>query len=119
MRISGNSNAMELAVTDNVTRVVNHGSEVTKSVQKASTAPLENSEETKAKVRKAVKMMNEVLDSNYSASKFTYHEGLNRYYVAVVDRDTEEVIREIPPKKLLDAFYEMQKLIGMFVDEKI
>ena len=119
MRISGNSNAVELAVTDNMARVVNQGSEVTKPVQKAPVAPLENSEETKVKVQEAVKMMNKVLDSNYSASKFTYHEGLNRFYVAVVDRDTEEVIREIPPKKLLDAFYEMQKLVGMIVDEKI
>lgn len=119
MRISGNSNSMELAVTDNVARVVNQGSEVTKPVQKAPAAPLENSEETKAKVREAVKMMNEVLGSNQNASKFIYHEGLNSYYVAVVDSATEEVIREIPPKKLLDAFYEMQKLVGMFVDEKI
>jgi flagellar protein FlaG len=29
------------------------------------------------------------------------------------------VIREIPPKKLLDAFYSMQKFLGMIVDEKI
>lgn len=80
---------------------------------------LDDSEETKAKVQEAVNMMNEILETNNNTSKFLYHEGLDRYYVTVVDKNTEEVIKEIPPKKLLDAFYEMQKMIGMIVDEKI
>ena len=63
--------------------------------------------------------MNEMLEVNNSTSKFMFHEGLERYYVTVVNRDTEEVVKEIPPKKLLDAFYEMQKMLGMVVDEKI
>ena len=80
---------------------------------------LDNSVETRAKVQEVVNKMNEMLEVNNSASKFTYHEGLERYYVTVVDRETEEVVKEIPPKKLLDAFYEMQKMLGMIVDEKI
>jgi flagellar protein FlaG len=52
-------------------------------------------------------------------SKFVMHEGLDRYYVQVVDSKTKEVIREVPPRKLLDAFYTMQKVLGMIVDEKI
>lgn len=105
-----------------VERVVKQGSETTgeipiSTVEQAQ--PLDNSEETKTKVQEAVKKMNEMLEVNNSASKFTYHEGLERYYVTVVNRETEEVIKEIPPKKLLDAFYEMQKMLGMIVDEKI
>ncbi|WP_249650867.1 flagellar protein FlaG, partial [Lysinibacillus sp. D4A3_S15] len=53
------------------------------------------------------------------AAKFVYHEGLERYYVTVGDQGTDEVVKEIPPKKLLDTFYEMQKMLGMIVDEKI
>lgn len=81
--------------------------------------PLDHSEETKAKVQEAVDKMNEMLEVNHSASKFMYHEGLERYYVTVVNKDTDEIVKEIPPKKLLDAFYEMQKMLGMIVDEKI
>lgn len=80
---------------------------------------LDHSEETKAKVQEAVDKMNEMLEVNHSASKFMYHEGLERYYVTVVNKDTDEIVKEIPPKKLLDAFYEMQKMLGMIVDEKI
>ena len=80
---------------------------------------LDNIHETKAKIQEAVAKMNEMLEINNNSSKFIYHEDLERYYVTVVDSQTEEVVKEIPPKKLLDAFYEMQKLFGMIVDEKI
>lgn len=71
------------------------------------------------KLQQAVDTMNELLDVNKKSSKFILHDGLDRYYVSLVDAETEEVIKEIPPKRLLDAFYEMQKLAGMIVDEKI
>ncbi|MEK5334316.1 flagellar protein FlaG [Lysinibacillus sp. FSL W8-0992] len=74
---------------------------------------------SKEKLQQAVDSVNEFLQLNHSASKFVFHEGLDRYFVQVVDTETEEVVKEIPPKKLLDAFYEMQKLVGMIVDEKI
>lgn len=80
---------------------------------------IDNIELSKEKLQQAVQSMNEFLEINQSSSKFVYHEGLERYYITVVDRESEEVIKEIPPKKLLDAFYEMQKLVGMIVDEKI
>ncbi|MCS1383969.1 flagellar protein FlaG [Lysinibacillus sphaericus] len=74
---------------------------------------------SKEKLQHAVNTVNEFLQINHNASKFVLHDGLDRYFVQVVDTKTEEVIKEIPPKKLLDAFYEMQKLLGMIVDEKI
>ncbi|MEK4629844.1 MAG: flagellar protein FlaG [Psychrobacillus sp.] len=80
---------------------------------------VEDSQETKIQVKDVVNKMNEMLEVNQCSSKFIYHEGLDRYYVTVVNRDTEEVVKEIPPKRLLDAFYEMQKMLGMIVDEKI
>ncbi|MGE6516233.1 flagellar protein FlaG [Lysinibacillus sphaericus] len=103
-------------------RVVKQGSETTGKKPISTdeqSQPLDNSEETKTKVQEAVNKMNEMLEVNNSASKFIYHEGLERYYVTVVNRDTDKVVKEIPPKKLLDAFYEMQKMLGMIVDEKI
>ena len=45
-----------------------------------------NSEETKQKVQEAVTKLNEMLDVNDSTSKFMYHEGLDRYYVTIVDK---------------------------------
>lgn len=138
MRISGNQN-MEITAKSfqtatvpkaassarNVANVVEQGSDTTKPNVNFTApvedlgAPLDDSEETKKKVQDAVSALNEFLEVNYSTSKFFYHEGLDRYYVSVVDKETQEIVKEIPPRKLLDAFYEMQKMVGMIVDEKI
>ncbi len=80
---------------------------------------IDEQEISKEKLQQAVNTINEFLQINHNASKFVFHDGLDRYFVQVVDTQTEEVVKEIPPKKLLDAFYEMQKLLGMIVDEKI
>ncbi|WP_332650938.1 flagellar protein FlaG [Lysinibacillus sp. 54212] len=129
MRITENTNMDARAISNPVSnnaptieRVVKQGSETTGKIPISTVEQaqqLDNSEETKTKVQDAVNKMNEMLEVNNSASRFMYHEGLERYYVTVVDRETEEVVKEIPPKKLLDAFYEMQKMLGMIVDEKI
>ena len=74
---------------------------------------------TKEKLEEAVSSINEFLSTQNKASKFIFHEGLNKYYVQLVDAETEEVIKEIPPQQLLNAFYEMKKLAGMIIDEKI
>lgn len=80
---------------------------------------IEGKEISKEKLQKAIGSINEFLEIDHKASKFVLHDGLNKYFVRIVDTDTDKVIKEIPPERLLDAFYEMQKLVGMIVDEKI
>lgn len=109
-------------VVPTVEDVVKQGSETTVKNAAPNTEqaqPSGNDEDMRAKVQDAVDKMNKMLEVNHNTAKFKYHEGLDRYYVTVVDRETEEVVKEIPPKKLLDAFYEMQKMFGMIIDEKI
>lgn len=128
MRISGDVKMDSMAINKQSVNVssgdaiVKQESEVANSTSKKTSEmskSFEYNEETKKRVQEAVQKMNDMLEVNNSASKFIYHEGLERYYVTVVNRDTDEVVKEIPPKKLLDAFYEMQKMLGMIVDEKI
>jgi flagellar protein FlaG len=74
---------------------------------------------SKKKVEEVTNKLNEFLEIQNRSLKFILHDELDQYYVQVINSDTKEVIREIPPKKLLDAFYTMQKFLGMIVDEKI
>ena len=75
--------------------------------------------DTKEKLNQAIDSLNEFFTINNSELKFVFHEGLDTYYAQLINSETEEVIREIPSKKVLDVFYEMQKLVGMIVDKKI
>lgn len=63
--------------------------------------------------------MNQVLGNTHTSLKYVYHEKLEKYYVSLVNDDTKEVVREIPPKKLLDIYASMRDYLGLFVDNKI
>ncbi|MFJ8457769.1 flagellar protein FlaG [Lysinibacillus xylanilyticus] len=128
MRIATQGQSIEVLTTPNSTK--NISSEVkemptvstqtvSKPIVEKQNGVTEEQEISKEKLQQAVDTVNEFLQINHSSSKFVFHDGLERYFVQVVDAETEEVVKEIPPRKLLDAFYEMQKLLGMIVDEKI
>lgn len=97
----------------------NKNTTITEATTKQAFEEVEKNEANKEKLQQAVESLNKFIGTDHTASKFVFHEGLDRYFVQVVDSDTEEVVKEIPPRKLLDAFYEMQKLVGMIVDKKI
>lgn len=47
---------------------------------------------------------------------FQIHEGTGRIMVEVINRENQEVIAEIPPKKLLDTLAAINEAIGMILD---
>ncbi|MCH1625059.1 flagellar protein FlaG [Fredinandcohnia quinoae] len=63
--------------------------------------------------------MNQVLGNTHTTLKYEYHEKLGKYYVSLVNDLTKEVVKEIPPKKLLDMYASMKEFLGLFVDNKI
>lgn len=70
-------------------------------------------------IEKVVKGLNEFLQQTNTHIKFELHDELNEYYVTVVDNQTNEVVREIPSKKILDIYAKMTEYIGLFFDKKI
>jgi len=79
----------------------------------------ETEEITKEKLEEVVKGLNEFLQPSQTALKFELHDELQEYYVQIVDMHTKEIVREIPPKKILDMYATMMKFVGLIVDKKI
>lgn len=71
---------------------------------------------SEATVNEAVKRAN--LKMEHTRCEYFYHKRTNRVSIKVIDRDTDEVIREIPPEKSLDMLQKMWELAGILVDEK-
>lgn len=74
---------------------------------------------TKEEAEHVVNGMNEFLKPKFTSLKFKLHEELERYYVEVVDQDTQKVVREIPSKELLDMYAKMTDFLGLFIDKKL
>ncbi|MER2261222.1 MAG: flagellar protein FlaG [Psychrobacillus sp.] len=71
------------------------------------------------KVKKMTDSMNKFLESTMTELRFKYHDELETYYVTLIDSKTDEVVREIPSKKLMDMYAAMCEFVGLFVDKKI
>lgn len=71
------------------------------------------------KAKQLTESMNTFLASANTQLRFKFHDKLNEYYVTIVDSKTDEVIREIPSKKLMDIHAAMREFVGLLVDRKI
>nr|WP_289037040.1 flagellar protein FlaG [uncultured Allobacillus sp.] len=73
----------------------------------------------KEEAAELVKGLNDFIEPMHTSIKFELHDKLDRYYVSVIDKNTDEVIKEIPPKKMLDMYAAMAEFMGFIVDEKV
>lgn len=70
------------------------------------------------KVKDAINEINKKIRPTNTQCEFKYHEKTNRISITVRDRETDEVIKEIPPEKTLDMIAKSLELAGILVDEK-
>ncbi|RYG74395.1 flagellar protein FlaG [Lentibacillus lipolyticus] len=70
-------------------------------------------------MRAMTEQLNEFAKPLRTKLKFEFHEKLDDYYVTVINKDTDEVIKEIPPKKMLDMYAAMAEFVGILTDEKV
>lgn len=82
-----------------------------KREQKAKTTEI-----SEAEVIEAIEKANQKLLLYDSRVEFSIHEQTHQIMVKIYKND--EVIREIPPEKILDMVAKMMEMAGILVDEK-
>ncbi len=65
----------------------------------------------------AAKDINRKINNN-TIAEFGYHEATHRITIKIKDKDTDEVIKEIPSEKALELLEKAWELAGIMVDEK-
>ncbi len=73
---------------------------------------------TEKEIKSKIDQANSELRHAKTGLDFKYHEATKRVSITVYDKDTKEVIREIPPEKTLDMLEKMWELAGMVVDDR-
>lgn len=66
----------------------------------------------------AIEKANKALQGVMATFEFSIHEETKQIMVKVKDKDTGELIREIPPEKTLDLVAKIWELAGILVDER-
>ena len=71
------------------------------------------------RINRIAEAMDSYVQSIQHGLKIKVHEGTGKIMVQVTSKDTGEVIREIPPEKLLDLAARIEELAGTLFDEKV
>lgn len=75
-----------------------------------------NQQASNEQIKKAVEKLNKSLSN--SEAIFGIHDATNRVTIKIVDKETKEVIKELPPEKTLDMIAKAWELAGILVDER-
>ncbi len=76
----------------------------------------EQQQPTNEQIKKAVEQMNKNMFN--SEAVFGIHEGTNRVTIKIIDKESKEVIKELPPEKTLDMIAKVWEMAGILVDER-
>lgn len=66
----------------------------------------------------AIEKANRAISVANRKFEYSIHEKTKEIMIKVIDSDTNEVVREIPPEKVLDMVAKMWEMAGLVVDER-
>ncbi|RJX27872.1 MAG: flagellar protein FlaG [Dethiobacter sp.] len=69
-------------------------------------------------LEQAVRQANETAEALNLGIRFKFHDSSERLMVQIVNRADNEVIKEIPPERILNLVGQIQEMIGLLLDEK-
>lgn len=116
---------MEIGKTEPIMNHVKHPNPSFTGTSKQETADQPDEKESSTPVvkekdvKQALDSLNRMFDSTQTHLKFTYHEKLGEYYVQVMDNDKNELVKEIPSRKVLDMVAHFKEVLGILVDKKV
>lgn len=76
-------------------------------------------EAARAQMERSLETVNRAASAANEKISFVLHDGSGRLMVQVLNSSTGEVIKEIPPKEILDAEARIREMIGLFLNEKV
>lgn len=71
-----------------------------------------------ADVKKATEKVNKLFEDKNTHVEYEFHGKSKRMSIKIIDNNTKEVVKEIPPKKLIDMVDKLCELAGLVMDEK-
>jgi len=75
---------------------------------------------TKEGVESVAKVIEDYANDVHNVGlRFQVHEDTGKFVIRVIDEQTNEVVREVPPENLLDLAAKMEEMMGMLYDETV
>lgn len=78
--------------------------------------PQHDDETERAKIEETA---NEIFNTLHTGLAFKFFEKSNEWYAVIENKITQEVIKEIPPKEIMEMRAKLKDMVGFFLDQKI
>lgn len=72
---------------------------------------------TREDAESLAEVMNKVSELFNRQLHFEVFEETDRLYVQIIDKETKEVIKQIPPKEMLELSARIQEMVGLLLDK--
>lgn len=72
----------------------------------------------KKQIKNSVNNLNKLLQKENTHVEYKIHKYFGDVILKIVDNNTKEVVKEMPPEKILDMIQKMCEMDGLFVDKK-
>jgi len=119
--VSHNSNIQESNISAKVDEVFNFNeNNIDKKITLADEKDnkQKEAEVSEGHIKSEISKANSRLKSHNIKCEFGYHQETNRVTIKIMDKDTSEVIREVPPEQTLEMIQKMWELAGLLIDER-
>lgn len=74
---------------------------------------------TEQELEEAAQQLTDALSYVNKGIQFRIHDRTERLMVHIIDRATQEVIKEIPPEEFLDVVANIQEYMGLLFDKRV
>lgn len=89
-----------------------------KNIHELSQESNQDQDSKKQALIKKIEAYSGKIEVQQKGLEFSIHDETKQIIVEVIDRNTKEVVREIPPEKVLDMMAQLEEYMGLFIDEK-
>jgi len=79
---------------------------------------LNEKKNSEIEIKNAIGKINKILEGDSTHLQYEKHDVFNEMIIKVIDDNTNQVISEIPSKKILDMVAKMCEMAGILVDKK-
>ena len=77
-----------------------------------------STEDIKKELEHLTEQLNKEMNPLNTDLEFKYNDKIDNFSVFVIDKKTDKIIREFPPKEALRLMEKMRELVGMLFDKK-
>jgi len=88
-------------------------------VERKDELPSAREEIPREDVERATDKLNRLMGLIDKRLRFDLNEESDQIMVRVIDQDTEDVLKEMPPKRVLELLHSLTDIAGLLVDQKV